>query len=146
VTEEQYREELRKALGGPDVVGPLTAERAWSRFAAVTDLEVRYHHALRAIIEPFLGGAWRDIEVRTAGGEVIHGEQVFEHLMEMVQLSTDRITELTTTGIMAVNSALSIPDVAELDAKYPIETPYGIFPDPNSAKYTGDPLWMWRER
>jgi hypothetical protein len=145
MTEAEYQLQLREALGGPQAIGPLAAALAWNRFAQFADLEERYDRALLSIIETFMGQTWEDMEVRTSAGQILHGEQAFEHLEAMYKLVSKRLTDRGAAVLLAYNSDESAPAVEEMTARYPIPTPTGVWPDPHSSRYKGDPLWYWRE-
>lgn len=127
-----YKALIRKGLGvvtGDPV--DLALDDIWSRFDHVADLDLRYNYALIAAAELYLGSTWRNFEVQTDAGQVIHGEQPFEHLLELCKGAESYITGFNARFT-------SISKVGIMTAQSPLQGALGG-PDPNALRYLGVP-------
>ena len=143
MTENEYLQTLVEEVGGPSVLAARQLELAWGRYSGISDLELRYNYALIQAIKFLMGKYWPDYKIRTAGGQQLDLDQPFAHLFQLAQEAQSRI-DLILAGPQAPSADYGA-QVDEMEARYPLPTPSGYLPDPNSPRYSGDPLWAVRE-
>lgn len=73
-------------------------------------------------------------------GQRLDLHQKFENLEAMLKAMPEELA-----AAMAASDG-NAPAVSEMEAQYPVETPFGYYPDPNNTRYIGDPLASHRRR
>lgn len=142
MTEDEYEQAIVLELGGPGVLSARQRELAWRMFAHISDTHLRYKNALVQAVKFVMGRYWPDYEQRVVGGQQLSLDQPFAHLFMLAKATQEEIAriELGPSAPAAHYGAA----VDQMIALVPIPTPAGYLPDPNSPKYTGDPIWFAR--